>query len=71
MFAARDLTRGESLCEYEGELCALNMVKERHEKYNLSGEGSYILEFRFRDNILGIENTIKTRHTKVGWLLFL
>ncbi len=58
VFARRDITRGDFICKYDGELlCTYKDLAERHEKYNLSGEGSYILEFKFCEKRWAIDAT--------------
>lgn len=57
MFARRDIVKGEHVCEYKGELCTYKVFKERHRKYDMAGKGSYILEFKYREQRWAIDAT--------------
>ena len=40
-----------------GEVCTYSMFKERHNYYNKSGSGSYILEFKYKEKHWAIDAT--------------
>ena len=51
------LRGGDKICDYSGELCNYATYKERHIKYNASQNGSFILEFKFKDKWWAIDAT--------------
>ncbi len=57
MFAARNINKGEIICNYNGELCPYNVFSKRQKMYDILGEGSYILEFKFKEKRWGIDAT--------------
>ena len=57
VFAKRMIRRGGKICNYTGEVCTYSMFKERHNYYNKSGSGSYILEFKYKEKCWAIDAT--------------
>ena len=57
VFVGRHIINGEIICNYDGELCPYHVFHKRHEKYNVSSEGSYILEFKFQEKHWAIDAT--------------
>ena len=49
VFAREIIETGEIICTYNGELCSHSELQKRQTKYNLCWEGSYILEFKFKE----------------------
>ena len=57
VFARKQISKGENICEYKGQLCSFSEYRRRHAKYNQTGKGSYILEFKFREKRWAIDAT--------------
>ena len=57
VFAKEIIQRGETICDYSGELCNCAAFKQRHIKYNGSESRSYILEFKFKEKCWAIDAT--------------
>ena len=57
VFTKEIILRGDKICDYSGELCNYATYKQRHIKYNASGSGSFILEFKFKDKWWAIDAT--------------
>ena len=57
VFTKEIILRGDKICGYSGELCNYATYKQRHIKYNASGSGSFILEFKFKDKWWAIDAT--------------
>ena len=53
VFAERNI----AICNYDGELCSYSVFRQRHKTYDISGEGSYILEFKFKEKRWAIDAT--------------
>ena len=67
VFAKEIIQRGETICDYSGELCNYATFKQRHIKYNASESGSYILEFKFKEKHWAIDAT--NEDNSLGWLI--
>ena len=60
-------TKGETICDYSGELYNYATFKQRHIKYNAPESGSYILEFKFKEKCWTIDAT--NEDNSLGWLI--
>ena len=67
VFAKEIIRRGETICDYSGELCNYATFKQRHIKNNASESGSYILEFKFKEKHWAIDAT--NEDNSLGWLI--
>ena len=60
VFVGLLISKGEYICQYDGELITSNILKERNHEYNTSGAGSFvILEFKFQDKKWALDATIE------------
>ena len=50
VFTREIIEKGEIICTYNGELSSYSELQKKQTKYNLCGAGSYILEFKFKEN---------------------
>ena len=57
VFAREKLQKGEIICSHDGEVCTHKELHKRKQECMLSGEGSYILEFKFQEKWCGIDVT--------------
>lgn len=57
MFAGVNFMKGETICEYEGNLCTYKVFKQKEKYYDKMGMGSYILEFKFNERRWAIDAT--------------
>ena len=67
VFAKEIIWRGETICDYSGELCNYATFKQRHIKYNASESGNDILEFKFKEKCWAIDAT--NEDNSLGWLI--
>ena len=58
VFAREIIETGEIICTYNVELCSYSELQKRQTKYNLCWEGSYILEFKFKERWWDIDATL-------------
>ena len=57
IFARRYIFKGDTLCEYSGQLLTYREFQEKHRIYNKTNRGSFILEFKFNEKHWAIDAT--------------
>ena len=55
MFTSQKITKGEIICNYDGEVCIYKQLQKRKKEYMLCG--AYILEFKFQEKLWRINAT--------------
>ena len=53
----RHIFKGNTLCEYSGQLLAYREFQEKHRIYNKTNRGSFILKFKFNEKHWAIDAT--------------